>query len=60
MGKEIKIIVLYDSGHGLTILFDASFRKHETLRTENLSDFRVHLFAYKRDRITEIQVDSKA
>ena len=60
MGKEIKIIVARDSGHGLTILIDASFRKYETLRTENLSDFRVHLSAYKRGRIAEIQVGSKA
>ena len=59
MGKETKIIVVGDSGHGLTILIDASFRKYETLRTENLRDFRVHLSAYKRSRITEIQVDSK-
>ena len=60
MGKEIKFIVVGDSGHGLTILIDASFRKYETLRIEILSDFRVHLSAYKRSRMTEIQVDSKA
>ena len=60
MGKEIKIIVLADSGHALTNLIDASFRKYEALRTAKLSDFRVHLSARKRDRIREIQVDSKA
>ena len=59
MGKEIEIIVVRDSRHGLTILIDASFRKYETLRTENLSYFRVHLSAYKHITI-EIQVDSKA
>ena len=60
MGKEIKIIVVGDSGHGRTILIDASFRKYETLHTENLSDLRVYLSSYKRGRIYEIQVDSKA
>ena len=43
-----------DSGHVLTILIDPSYRKYETLRTVNLSDFNVHLSAYKRGRITEI------
>ena len=55
-----KIIVVGDSGHGLTILIDESFRIRETLRTGNLSDFRVHLPAYKLGRITEMQIDSKA
>ena len=58
-GKEIKIIVPDDSGHGPTILIDSSFRKHQTIRTENLNYFRENLSAYKRSRVVEIQVESK-